>query len=128
VIEDPVKLLTGHATVLNGVYRTTNGATGPWEIKAWSHLFGSDPGSSLGHLRGYAPGVQAWYNQFVYINPLDENNVVVGLEEVYNTDDGGDSWRTIGRYWNFCPEHQNIPPACWIPPEAYSHYTTHPDQ
>src|SRR3712207_7590820 len=44
-------------------------------------------------------------NQFIEIDPTDQDNVVVGLEEIYYTKDGGTSWDTIGRYWNICPNN-----------------------
>ena len=49
----------------------------------------------------YRPGIQAWYNQFIDVDPADANHVFVGLEEVYETEDGGSHWTTIGPYWNF---------------------------
>ena len=58
-------------------------------------------GSALDHSKGYSPGVQAWYNQFLGVDPLDAQHLYVGLEEVYETTDGGNSWTTIGPYWNF---------------------------
>ena len=33
----------------------------------------------------YRPGIQAWYNQFIDVDPADPNHVFVGLEEVYET-------------------------------------------
>jgi hypothetical protein len=55
--------------------------------------------------------------------------VIAGLEEVYETVDGGSNWRTIGPYWNFY-----FP--CWGVDATYTAegmgnrcpLTTHPDQ
>ncbi|HEX8029965.1 MAG TPA: hypothetical protein VF491_15940, partial [Vicinamibacterales bacterium] len=71
----------------------------------------------------YRPGIQAWYNQFLDVDPADPNHVFVGLEEVYETDDGGGHWRTIGPYWNF-----DFP--CWSvdPARNTCPATTHSDQ
>ena len=54
---------------------------------------------------------------------------VAGLEEVYETTNGGSSWNTVGPYWNFY-----FP--CWAPDSVYPPngtpnrcpQTTHPDQ
>jgi hypothetical protein len=108
-------------TELMGVF-STSGATpaGPWNtIAEWSKLAGS--GSALQASRGYAPGVQAWYNQFLAVDPADANHIYLGLEEVFETTNGGSSWQAIGPYWNFgMPCARDGLDAC--PP------TTHPDQ
>ena len=73
--------------------------------------------------QGYPVGVQAWYNNFVEVDPGDPGHVYVGLEEVYETEDGGATWKTIGPYWNFgfdCFDPSDPVGGC--PP------TTHPDQ
>ncbi len=93
---------------------------GPWTtIAEWSKLAAS--GSALQASRGYAPGVQSWYNQFLAVDPADSKHLYLGLEEVFETLDGGISWRAVGPYWNFgLPCSANGLDAC--PP------TTHPDQ
>ena len=40
------------------------------------------------------------------------NHVYAGLEEVYETTNGGSSWNTVGPYWNFY-----FP--CWAPDAVY---------
>jgi hypothetical protein len=108
-------------TVLMGVFATSGATpTGPWnKIAEWSKLAAS--GSALQSSRGYAPGVQAWYNQFLTVDPADGNHLYVGLEEVFETTNGGSSWTAVGPYWNFgLPCAKNGLDAC--PP------TTHPDQ
>ena len=35
------------------------------------------------------------------VDPANPNHVLLGLEEVYETWDGGVTWQTTGRYWNF---------------------------
>jgi photosystem II stability/assembly factor-like uncharacterized protein len=108
-------------TVLMGVFVSPQGdPAGSWnKIAEWGKLAGS--GSALKLLLGYHPGVQAWYNQFLLVDPNDANHVYLGLEEVFETTDGGTSWKAIGPYWNFglkCGEANidNCAP------------TTHPDQ
>jgi hypothetical protein len=75
---------------------------------------------------GYQPGIQAWYNLYVSIDPTSPKDVVVGLEEVWNSKDGGSKWRVIGRYWNFCQSNPTQNDWCNSGPTA--HTTTHPDQ
>jgi len=109
-------------TVLMGVFVSAKGdPSGPWnQIADYRKLANS--GSALKLSKGYGPGVQAWYNQFVAVDPADANHVYLGLEEVFETRNGGSSWNAIGPYWNF-------PLDCWTParPEACPP-TTHPDQ
>jgi photosystem II stability/assembly factor-like uncharacterized protein len=108
------------STVLMGVFVSKSGdAGGPWKLLAdWKEL--QDSGSALQYI-GYAPGIQAWYNQFLGVDPSNPNHVYLGLEEVFETRDGGTTWRAIGPYWNFSlPCAANGLDSC---PK-----TTHPDQ
>src|SRR5581483_10776088 len=74
---------------------------------------------------GYQPGIQAWYNQFLTVDPKDPDHVYAGLEEVFETKDGGKNWSVPGPYWNF-----GFP--CWsIDPSKQTgdcHQTVHADQ
>jgi hypothetical protein len=108
-------------TELQGVYAANGSFAGPWnKIAEWRNLQNS--GSALGNTsKGYHPGVQAWYNQFLAVDPANANHVFLGLEEVFETTNGGGTWRAAGPYWNFglpCSSGgvDNCPP------------TTHPDQ
>ena len=129
VVEDTQLYLTGvqnGSSVLMGVFVSTSGAvTGPWTSIAGYKKLG-ESGSALksnAWNRGYGPGVQAWYNNFIAVDPANSNHVFVGLEEVFETRDGGATWKTIGPYWNFGF-------ACWHWDEAKNTCpdTTHPDQ
>jgi photosystem II stability/assembly factor-like uncharacterized protein len=107
-------------SVLDGIYVSPTGnPAGPWNrIAGFRKL--QQSGSALTFL-GFAPGVQAWYNQFVGVDPANPNHVYIGLEEVFETRNGGATWRAIGPYWNFglaCSATglDDCPP------------TTHPDQ
>ncbi|HJQ00151.1 MAG TPA: hypothetical protein VJ851_00995 [Jatrophihabitans sp.] len=104
VLESPAQLNAGAASALAGVYVSPSGAVaGPYNQIANASVF-SQSGSAERKQRiggGYSPGVQAWYNQFVGVDPANPNHVYIGLEEVYESWDGGLSWNTIGRYWNF---------------------------
>jgi photosystem II stability/assembly factor-like uncharacterized protein len=124
VIESPfliqhVSVQRGN-TVLAGVFVSPSGdADGPWILIAdYKKLQRS--GSALQYI-GYAPGIQAWYNQFLGVDPDDPDHVYVGLEEVFETRDGGFSWRAVGPYWNF-----SLP--CAADGLDSCPKTTHPDQ
>jgi hypothetical protein len=67
------------------------------------------------------PGVQTWYNQDLAIDPSNPAHLYAGLEEVYESNDGGNTWITASPYWNynFGCDYTN-PPTC---PNV-----THPDQ
>ena len=108
-------------SVLAGVYVSPSGdPAGPWnQIADYRKLQNS--GSALKLSKGYAPGVQAWYNQFLAVDPADSQHVYVGLEEVFETRNGGSTWYTIGPYWNFGF-------ACYAVNPDSCPKTTHPDQ
>lgn len=105
VMESPVLInKAGSKTVLAGVYVSANGSvSGPYDQVATSTVL-ANSGSAMKQTqigKGYQPGVQAWYNQSLGVDPANPNHVFLGLEEVYQSWDGGATWQTIGRYWNF---------------------------
>ena len=76
-------------TLLDGVYESDKGLAGPWNKIGSSDKLGSQgSGSALGgnQGKGYSPGVQSWYNQSIAVDPANGNHVLVGLEEVYETE------------------------------------------
>ncbi len=107
VVEDTQLYLTSvqnASSVLMGVFVSNSGSpAGPWtSIADYRKL--SNSGSALktnAANRGYGPGVQAWYNNFIAVDPDNANHVYVGLEEVFETWNGGSSWNAIAPYWNF---------------------------
>ncbi|MEV6941962.1 glycosyl hydrolase [Streptomyces sp. NPDC051172] len=109
---------------LAGIFVSKTGSpTGPWtRIADYKQL--RDSGSALTGA-GYQPGIQAWYNQFLTVDPKNPDHVYAGLEEVFETKDGGKSWSVPGPYWNF-----GFP--CWsIDPSRQTgdcHQTVHADQ
>jgi len=111
---------------LDGVYVSYNGSpTGPWTKIAESQKL-ANSGSALKQSvggKGYGPGIQSWYNHFLLVDPADPKHVWLGLEEVYETEDGGANWKTVGPYWNFYF-------SCWAISDALNKCpdTTHPDQ
>lgn len=124
-----------NGTVLNGVYRSATGPTGPWELVVDSVELAADPGSAMAPDKigpGFGPGVQAWYNQHIEVDPTNPNHVMLGLEEIYESIDGGQEWDTVGRYWNFCfatPGPWPLSPWCNSGPGTEENtLTTHPDQ
>lgn len=98
--QSPEQLNTNPDSGLEGIYVSRSGSPGgPWtKIADYQGLAAS--GSALTD-PGYMPGVQAWYNQFLTVDPADPEHVYAGLEEVYETKNGGSSWSTVGPYWNF---------------------------
>src|SRR5215469_8163276 len=95
---------TNGKTLLQGVYESANGdPNGPWtKIATSSKLASSNSAQTISRIgKGYAPGIQAWYNQFLAVDPANKDHLYVGLEEVYETQNDGASWNTVGPYWNF---------------------------
>ncbi len=112
-------------SVLMGVFESNAGAAGPWNPIAETRTLAAS-GSALktnAYNKGYGPGVQAWYNNFIAVDPNNRNHVFLGLEEVFETRDGGKTWQAIGPYWNFGF-------GCWDISDAKNTCpdTTHPDQ
>jgi hypothetical protein len=106
VIQSPA-YLAGHrpspmqSTTLKGVYKSANGdPNGPWNLVADASTLGRS-GSAQVFPSGYEPGVGSWYNQYVKVDPRDPEHVYVGVEEVYETRDGGATWKTIAPFWNY---------------------------
>jgi len=125
VVESPNKLNHSPQTVLDGVFVSPSGTLqGPWNRIATSGKLAAS-GSALGGGGGvfYRPGVQAWYNNFIEVDPTDPEHVYLGLEEVFETTNGGETWSTPGPYWNFGF-------SCWdiSDPQGGCPQSTHPDQ
>jgi hypothetical protein len=122
--QSPTQLATNPDSALQGLYVSRSGSPfGPWTLGAdYKELAAS--GSALTD-PGYMPGVQAWYNQFLQVDPANPDHVYAGLEEVFESTDAGSTWTAPGPYWNF-----GFP--CWsIDPAKQTgdcHQTTHPDQ
>ncbi|MFG2789705.1 glycosyl hydrolase [Streptomyces sp. NPDC048419] len=120
--QSPEQLATNPDSNLEGVYSAAS-PFGPWKKVADYKQLAAD-GSALTDA-GYMPGVQAWYNQFLTVDPANPKHVYLGLEEVFESKDGGADWSAVGPYWNF-------PFPCWsIDPSKQTgdcSQTTHPDQ
>ncbi len=121
---------------LNGVYRSgDNGAT--WLLKANQRSFAAAPGTGLGIQvpSSYGAGVQAWYNQYVVVDPTDPTagRVLVGLEEIYQTSanangPGPAQWTTAARYWDACIQVQVQLNCKDLGVPGYDNMTVHSDQ
>ncbi|MCW2567759.1 MAG: hypothetical protein JWN54_1856 [Mycobacterium sp.] len=120
VLERPSGI--GTETALQGVFTAQGSVTGPWTRIADSEKL-TDSGSALKNQEGYHVGVQAWYNNFVEVDPKHPEHVYLGLEEVFESENGGATWKVIGPYWN-------TPFPCFDPKKADAGcpQTTHPDQ
>jgi len=121
IVQSPAAQGAGAASVLQGIFSATGSPaslTGPWtKIADATKLQAS---GSAAPTFG-SPGVQTWYNQDLAVDPANPNHIYAGLEEVYESTDGGGTWITASPYWNynFACDGTN-PPTC---PN-----TTHPDQ
>ncbi|MGE5829022.1 MAG: glycosyl hydrolase [Micromonosporaceae bacterium] len=125
LVESPKKLAQSPQSALNGVFVSPSGTlSGPWNRIADSGKFqASGSAQHGGDGTNYRPGVQAWYNNFILAEPGHPDHVWVGLEEVYETTNGGSGWTTPGPYWNFGLR-------CWsyLDSENTCPQTTHSDQ
>jgi hypothetical protein len=123
VLESPAGLAAGRSA-LAGVFANSGaGPLGPWTKVADSPKLMASGSALLAFGDSYPVGIQAWYNNYVEVDPANPNHVYVGLEEIFETTDGGATWTTPGPYWNF-------PFPCYDPskPDAGCPGTTHPDQ
>jgi photosystem II stability/assembly factor-like uncharacterized protein len=129
IVQSPYLLNVGTngKTLLQGVYESANGSpTGPWTKIAQSEKLQQSGSAQAINLigKGYGPGIQAWYNQFLAVDPNNKDHLYLGLEEVYETQNAGTSWNTIAPYWNF-----GFPCFSYVPFEGTcSHKQAHSDQ
>jgi hypothetical protein len=120
IVQSPTFLATGRNSVLQGIFVSTGSpakVAGPWtKIADKTKLLNS---GSAAPTFGALPGVQAWYNQDLAVDPANPNHLYAGLEEVFESTDGGTTWITASPYWNYkfaCDATLSCP------------LTTHPDQ
>jgi hypothetical protein len=122
--QSPAQLAANPDSALQGFYVSLSGSPfGPWTLGADYHELAAS-GSALTD-PGYMPGIQAWYNQFLQVDPADPDHVYAGLEEVFQSTDAGSTWTTPGPYWNFSFPCWNIDPAKQT---GDCHQTVHADQ
>src|SRR3954470_10371453 len=150
-VRDPVVggNVIGKRTVLNGVYVTSNFGS------SWTQMTNGDALNATGKnsaLVGvfnaaaqYGPGIQAWYDQFIDVDPTRQSGgvptrITFGLEEVWqNTSaqgnpgtpqNGPSDFTVIGRYFSgsncqVVLQSQTCPTSL---PNPQQGTTTHPDQ
>jgi len=121
IVQSPAAQGAGAASVLQGIFSATGkpaSVAGPWSKIANAKKLQAS--GSAAPTFG-SPGVQTWYNQDLAVDPSNRNHIYAGLEEVYESTDGGTKWITASPYWNynFACDATN-PPTC---PNV-----THPDQ
>jgi len=119
IVQSVSKLAAGDVTTLQGIFVSTGSpasVAGPWTLIGNEQKLEAS-GSALSADSGYGVGIQSWYNQDLAVDPSNPNHVYAGLEEVFESSDGGNTWNTASPYWNYglacnpnCPN------------------TTHPDQ
>jgi hypothetical protein len=126
MVESPLAFNQVQATGLAGVYLSTHDVNGPFnQIASPSVLMNSGSAQKPGSIgTGYKPGVQAWYNQFLVVDPASADHLYVGLEEVYESTDAGKSWVTAAPYWNLTLKCFNVQ----APDFGGCPNTTHSDQ
>ena len=119
IVQSPAAQGAGAASVLQGIFSTGGtpaSVAGPWKMIANAAKLAASGSASptFG-----TPGVQTWYNQDLAVDPMHPNHIYAGLEEVYESKNGGATWITASPYWNFnfaCDATLSCPK------------TTHPDQ
>ncbi len=96
---------------LYGIFMSPKGTIGgPWVKIAGPNELASGPGADMINGNGKV-GLQAWYNQAIGVDPADRDHVYVGLEELYETTDAGDSWITAGPVLTRCLEGPDVCPS-----------------
>ncbi|MCU1588428.1 MAG: hypothetical protein JWN31_1921, partial [Frankiales bacterium] len=130
-----------HTTSLNGLYRTSTLDAGlpvgpVWTLEATSETLVAAPGSaqpilSAASLLGYNPGIQAWYNGWVQVDPVTPSRVFLGEEESYVSVidpalPGPSLFKVIDRYVSPCSLVMNG--ACPDGTPIFGGVSTHPDQ
>jgi sugar lactone lactonase YvrE len=121
IVESPKMLNAGDESSLQGIFVSSGkpaSVAGPWKLIGNEKSLAAS-GSALSVGSGYGVGVQAWYNQDLAVDPADPNHVYAGLEEVFESTNGGASWVTASPYWNYTLSCETTNTCA---------NTTHPDQ
>jgi hypothetical protein len=124
IVQSLSKLASGAPSVLQGIFVSSGSpasVAGPWTLIADTNKLGAS-GSALNPPVSptYQPGVQAWYNEDLAVDPNNPDHVYAGLEEVFESTDAGSTWVTASPYWNYTLPCEGTTAGC---PN-----TTHPDQ
>ena len=90
-------------TKLYGVFVSHKGTVrGPWTKIAGARTLKNSEGS-LSAINGAfsPPGRLAYFNQAIAVDPTDRDHLYVGLEELYETTDAGQTWVAAGTQFCF---------------------------
>jgi hypothetical protein len=124
IVQSPSMLAAGDESALQGIFVSSGtpgnpaSVAGPW-TKIGDEATLAASGSALAVGSGYGVGVQAWYNQTLAVDPSNPDHVYAGLEEMFESTNGGQTWVAASPYWNY-------PFACDATNTCPN--TTHPDQ
>jgi hypothetical protein len=96
------KYVKGEASSLYGAFLSPEGTVrGPWTKIAGAHTFQNAKGSFTAINAAFSPpGRLAYFNQAIGVDPADRDHLYVGLEELYETTDAGQTWIAAGG--NYC--------------------------
>lgn len=141
-------LPAGNSTTFNGIYASPDFGSTWIRMADENELAHPSTGSSLTTVTGatFGPGIQAWYNLYVTVDPTraDGNGVptrlVFGLEEVWTNraanvplngiaQQGAEDFKVIGTYFSgsTCQFIGGVP-TCPTSDPPTTQTTTHPDQ
>jgi sugar lactone lactonase YvrE len=105
LVESPRALAAGAVSVLQGIFVSDGSGQNAASVAGpWTKVADATKLSNSGSANAYGPdsvGAQAWYNQDLAVDPSDPNHVYAGLEEVFESTNGGTSWVTASPYWNY---------------------------
>lgn len=106
IVESPKQIAAGANSNLQGVFVSTGSGgaasvAGPWkEIATPASLSTAAVGANSPYGIN-SVGAQSWYNQFLVVDPSNSDHVYLGLEEDFETSDGGTTWDAASPYWNY---------------------------
>lgn len=139
VADQAIPLGLGHDTSLNGLYLAQGlspDGNPSWTLEANSQTLTAAPGSaqpilSAASQLGYNPGIQAWYNGWLAVDPVTPSRVFVGEEETYVSvadprTPGPTAFKVIDRYVSPCALATTG--ACPDGTPLFGGLSTHPDQ
>ncbi len=138
--DQAIPLGAGSDTSFNGLYLSegldTESTPPTWALKVTAETLTAAPGSAQPVLSavnrlGFQPGIQAWYNGWVAVDPVTPTRVFVGEEETYvsnggSTGPGPMPMTVIDRYFSPCALATDG--ACADGTPLYGGVSTHPDQ
>jgi sugar lactone lactonase YvrE len=105
LVESPAALASGAISNLQGIFVANGSGGNPAGVSGpWTKIADAAKLSSSGSANAYGPdsvGAQSWYNQDLAVDPANPNHVYAGLEEVFESTNGGTSWVTASPYWNY---------------------------